>query len=512
MSYTVLARKYRSQTFDDLIGQDAIATTLKNAILSGRIHHGYLFTGTRGVGKTSTARVLAKSLNCLSADGPTPSPCGTCESCQRTAEGEDLDVLEIDAASNTGVDNIRDLRGNAAYRPARSRYKVYIIDEVHMLSTAAFNALLKTLEEPPDHVKFILATTEIQKVPATIVSRCQRFDFRSIPIKEIVGHLQTILAAEKIKSDEDVIRRVARLANGSMRDALSLLDQLLSFDAERLSIDTLNDVLPPAYDEVITSMMDRITEDDAGGALERVEEAMSRGQTVDRFCELLVEHLRTLMILRICGPESDLLDLPAGVRDPLVAQAGHFDAATYVHMISLAEETRRNVKFSNASRALLDAAVVRLALSAKFSDLDELIAELNYSTAAKTVGPGESRAARVGAMSNPSTAVERTKTASTGASVTRKAPSQVSRATSHGAARSAGASSPARPSPPSSQVTSADEAGVRRDPSVRKAMDLFDGKLVRVQRVDSVMLDTELAEVDADAQPTDDADVANGGD
>jgi len=207
-----------------------------------------------------------------------------------------------------------------------------------------------------------------------------------------------------------------------------------------------------------------------------------------------------------------LLDLPAGVREPLVAQAGHFDAATYVHMISLAEETRRNVKFSNASRALLDAAVVRLALSAKFSDLDELIAELNDSNANKPVGPGESRAARVGAISNPSTAAERTKTASTGASVTTKTPSQVSRASSHGAARSGGASSPARPSPSSSQVTSADEASVRRDPSVRKAMDLFDGKLVGVQRAGSVILDTELAEVDGDAQPMDDADIANGED
>ncbi|MCH7525973.1 MAG: DNA polymerase III subunit gamma/tau, partial [Planctomycetes bacterium] len=189
MSYTVLARKYRSKTFDDLVGQEAVATTLKNAVASDRVHHGYLFTGTRGVGKTSTARILAKALNCLSVDAPTPTPCCACESCRMVAEGEDLDVIEIDAASNTGVDNIRELRANAAYRPARARFKVYIVDEVHMLSTGAFNALLKTLEEPPTHVKFILATTDPQKVPATIQSRCQRFDVRAIAAPDITKHL-----------------------------------------------------------------------------------------------------------------------------------------------------------------------------------------------------------------------------------------------------------------------------------------------------------------------------------
>ncbi|MDO8631483.1 MAG: DNA polymerase III subunit gamma/tau, partial [Phycisphaerales bacterium] len=222
MSYRVLARTYRSTTFDEVVGQEAIATTLKNAIRSGRVHHGYLFTGTRGVGKTSMARILAKALNCLAADTPTPTPCCKCESCMAVAEGQDIDVVEIDAASNNGVDNIRELRGNATLRPARARFKVYIIDEVHMLSAGAFNALLKTLEEPPSHVKFILATTETHKVPATIQSRCQRFDFRAIGARAIAAHLAVIAQAEGIQADEAVLRRVARLANGSMRDALSL--------------------------------------------------------------------------------------------------------------------------------------------------------------------------------------------------------------------------------------------------------------------------------------------------
>ena len=201
MSYTVLARKFRSRNFEEVVGQSAIVTTLRNAIQQNRIHHGYLFTGTRGVGKTSMARIMAKCLNCLKAAGPTIDPCGECDSCVSIARGEDMDVVEIDAASNTGVDNIRELRNNAVFRPARSRFKVYIIDEVHMLSTGAFNALLKTLEEPPDHVKFILATTEVQKVPPTILSRVQRFDFRSISPADIAAQLKMICDAEGVRDD-----------------------------------------------------------------------------------------------------------------------------------------------------------------------------------------------------------------------------------------------------------------------------------------------------------------------
>lgn len=387
MAYRVLARTYRSSTFKEVVGQDAIATTLTNAIASGRIHHGYLFTGTRGVGKTSMARILAKSLNCLNSDGPTADPCLTCDSCKAASEGEDVDIVEIDAASNTGVDNIRDLRSNAAFRPTRSRFKIYIIDEVHMLSTGAFNALLKTLEEPPEHVKFVLATTEPQKVPATIQSRCQRFDFRAISADDIAQHLVSILKAEKIEAEEAVSKRIARLANGSMRDALSLLDKLLSYESEHLTEKVMEAVVPPPHDEQAYEVIQHVANRDAAGALAALDAALQSGRTVARFCDHLIEHVRTLMLLSVCGEETDLVDVAAQMRPTLNEQAASFDAPTFVYMITLLEELRRNVKFSGAARALADAAVVRLAQSHQFSDLAELIGKLEGPGLAPSVPP-----------------------------------------------------------------------------------------------------------------------------
>jgi len=385
--YRVLARAYRSTTFDEVVGQEVTSTTLKNALKSGRIHHGYLFTGTRGVGKTSMARILAKALNCFAFDAPTPTPCCKCESCTAVAEGQDIDVVEIDAASNTGVDNIRELRSNATLRPARARFKVYIIDEVHMLSTGAFNALLKTLEEPPSHVKFILATTEAQKVPATIVSRCQRFDFKAINTEAMAAHLTKIAAKEGVQADPAALRRVARLATGSMRDALSLLDQLLSFDPKNLTAAVVDEVLPPPHDELSLALIDRVAERDAAGALRALDQALQTGRTVDRFCDHLIEHVRTLMLLRVCGPDTDLVDVAATIRTTLAAQAEKFDAPTYVYMVALLEELRRNVKLSGAARALADAAVVRLAMSHQFTDLGVLLGRLEGNDAVTTAPP-----------------------------------------------------------------------------------------------------------------------------
>src|SRR5215212_10865811 len=235
--YTVIARRYRPQSFDELVGQEHVARALQQAISSGRVGHAYLFTGARGVGKTSAARILAKALNCV--EGPTPTPCNKCDVCLRVTAGDDIDVLEIDGASNRGIDEIRQLRQNVAVRPSRVRYKIYIIDEVHMLTKEAFNALLKTLEEPPEHVKFIFATTEVQKIPITVLSRCQRFDFAGISLPQIVEK-------EGLKAEKEALELVARRAGGSMRDAQSLLDQLLAFGGERLTADQVHHLLGTA--------------------------------------------------------------------------------------------------------------------------------------------------------------------------------------------------------------------------------------------------------------------------
>ena len=395
MSYRVLARTYRSNTFDEVVGQDALATTLKNAIKSGHVHHGYFFTGTRGVGKTSMARILAKALNCLESDAPTTTPCCKCDSCKAVAIGDDVDVVEIDAASNNGVGDIRDLRGNANLRPVRARFKIYIIDEVHMLSSPAFAALLKTLEEPPSHVKFILATTEAQKVPATIQSRCQRFDFRAIDAASITKHLQRIVEKEQINADESVLRRVARLANGSMRDALSLLDKLLSYDAKNLTVEVANEIIPPPHDELAFAVVACVAQQDAAGALRALDDALQSGRTVDRFCDHLIEHFRTLMLLRVCGGETDIVDVSQSMRSKLSEQAEQFDAPTFVYMITLLEELRRNVKFSGAARALADAAVVRLAMSRQFTDIHKLIEQLDDDTAGNdSIAPRASKKKR----------------------------------------------------------------------------------------------------------------------
>jgi len=405
MSYRVLARTYRSQTFDEIVGQEALATTLKNAIESNRVHHGYLFTGTRGVGKTSMARILAKALNCLSASAPTTTPCGECELCRAVAEGEDVDVVEIDAASNTGVDDIRELRSNAAFRPARARFKVYIIDEVHMLSTNAFNALLKTLEEPPSHVKFILATTDPQKVPATIHSRCQRFDFRAIDHSDIAAHLRRIVDTEGIKADDAVIRRVSRLANGSMRDALSLLDKLLSYESKHLTSAISDEVIPPPYDELAATVIAAVGREDAAAALQALDRALQSGRTIERFCENLIEHVRTIMLLLVCGEDTDMADVSEQDRPELVAQSKLFDAPTYVYMITLLEELKRSVKFSGAARALADAAVVRLAMSRRFSDIRTLVDKLEEGGGSGLASGGDPAAKKKDRSGQPVTSV-----------------------------------------------------------------------------------------------------------
>ena len=381
MSYTMLARKYRSRDFDEVVGQDHVARTLKRAIESGRVAHAFLFTGTRGTGKTSTARILAKALNCEKSDGPTTKPCGQCESCRAIARGDDIDVIEIDAASNTGVDNVRDIIENSAYRPARSRFKVYIIDEVHMLSKAAFNALLKTLEEPPEHVKFILATTEVEKVLQTILSRCQRYDFRNIPTREIAGHLADIVKQEGIEADPDALMLVAKAGAGSMRDSLSLLDRLLSVGEKRVTVEMIEQLLGLPKAQLMFDLAQAIGTGDVKSTLEQTAAMITRGLSSDALVASLVDHLRNLLILRTCGPESELVEVPGLSLKDLAAQANRFDPVSLTQDITILEELRRFMRQSQSGRALLDATLVRLALAEQFTPIPELLARVGAGAA-----------------------------------------------------------------------------------------------------------------------------------
>src|SRR4051812_2202220 len=318
MAYTVLARRYRSRDFDEVVGQEPIARTLQKAIETGRVAHAYLFTGTRGGGKTSTARIFANALN---------NPEGKPELTEAIMAGRDTDVIEIDAASNTGVDNARELIANAQYRPLRGRSKVYIIDEVHMLSMASFNALLKTMEEPPEHVVFILCTTEAHKVPATIQSRCQRFDFRNIPSSLIAAHLTEVVKKEGSSAEPELIHTVARLGAGSMRDALSLLDRLMASGEKKLTVVLLEQLLGLPDRDIVSGLIDAVGSGDPGAALAKSDELLKRGVSAEQLIESLTERLRDLMVLATCGPETDLVDLSEKARAEEAARAGRFDAA-----------------------------------------------------------------------------------------------------------------------------------------------------------------------------------------
>ncbi len=400
MSYTVLARRYRSQRFDDVVGQNAISQTLKNAIKTDKVAHAYLFTGTRGVGKTTMARILAKSLNCLSADQPTTEPCLKCDSCTNVNTGEDIDVIEIDGASNTSVDDVRELRGNAIYRPARARYKIYIIDEVHMISVSAFNALLKILEEPPAHVKFIFATTEPNKVPATIQSRCQRFDFANISPADIMAQLKKILTAEKINFEDDCIIALARLANGSMRDALSLVDQLISTGSEKLAVTMLEEFLGQPNKEKIYELLDKIGSSDAAGTLACLDALLNSGLSCVGAVDGLVESFRDMMVLKVSADSNEsLVILTQAEKDALLKIADTFDIPALIYNVALLEKLRWPVKNSDNARALLEAAMLRLALSEHFMSVQELLrqggdiaqSKKNTIVTSKTQPPGQQR-------------------------------------------------------------------------------------------------------------------------
>jgi DNA polymerase-3 subunit gamma/tau len=391
--YTVLARRYRPQQFADLVGQEAVAQALVNALKSNRVAHAYLFTGARGVGKTSTARILAKALNCQ--QGPTPTPCDQCQNCLGIASGEDVDVLEIDGASNRGIDEVREIRNNVQYRPSRSRYKIYIIDEVHMLTAPAFNALLKTLEEPPGHIKFIFATTEVQKIPVTILSRCQRFDFTGIGTPRIVERLRDIVTREGMQADDEALELVARRAGGSMRDAQSLLDQLLAFGEDRLTADQVHSLLGTAQDERVLELAAAVLGHDARRALELIGEAADGGLQLGELLDQLIAYWRDLMVLNSTGGEALDLSVPPRHKETLLQQAQALQLDTILAGLDILASTKARLRNSNHGRVLLEMALVRL------GRLDDLV---SLSQLAQTFSQG--RAAAPPGSPRPSTTTQ----------------------------------------------------------------------------------------------------------
>lgn len=359
MSYTALYRKFRPQEFQDVKGQEHIVTTLKNQIKADRIGHAYLFCGTRGTGKTTVAKIFAKAVNCEHpVDG---SPCGTCEACRMIAAGTSMNVIEIDAASNNGVENIRQIREEVEYAPTQGKYKVYIIDEVHMLSIGAFNALLKTLEEPPNYVIFILATTEVHKIPITILSRCQRYDFHRISIETISARLCELLEEEQVEAEEKAIRYVAKAGDGSMRDALSLLDQCIAFYlGEKLTYDHVLEVLGAVDTEVFSKLFRQILDRNILGAVELLEEIVIQGRELGQFVTDFTWYLRNLLLVQSSDDMEDVLNISTENLALLKEEAQMVEAELLIRYIRIFSELSNQVKYSSQKRVLIEIAIIKL--------------------------------------------------------------------------------------------------------------------------------------------------------
>jgi DNA polymerase-3 subunit gamma/tau len=356
--YVVVARRYRPQTFEELIGQEHSSRALANAIATNRVGHAYLFTGARGVGKTSAARIFAKALNC--ATGPTANPCNRCDFCSSISSGDDVDVIEIDGASNRGIDEIRQLRSNVNVRPSRSRFKIYIIDEVHMLTTPAFNALLKTLEEPPEHVKFIFCTTDPEKIPITVLSRCQRFDFSGIRAESIASRLRQICESEGATVDEEALRVIARRAAGSMRDSQSLLEQLLAFGGDHISVDEVHSLMGTAKGSRLETLVSAILKRNAAAALADLDAAIAEGADAGQIVEQLLGHFRDMMVVAVGGAAGLMLYCAADDHASLKAAADRYGVATILAAIQTLDQSLVRMRQSTHTRTLAEMAVVRL--------------------------------------------------------------------------------------------------------------------------------------------------------
>ena len=384
MSYQVIARKWRPQTFEEVTGQEVITQTLRNALEFDRLHHAYLFSGSRGVGKTTTARILAKALNCHKTTGkPNLTPClltdaDICPSCIEISEGRSIDVLEIDAASHTGIDDVREtILESINFNPARDRYKVFIIDEVHQLSKAAFNALLKTLEEPPENVVFIMATTELHKVPETILSRCQEFEFRTIPLPKIFDRLRLIADVEQINITDDALRELARSGEGSMRDAQSNFDQVISFSSDEITAENVTKALGFAGVETLSKVIKAISEKDAKGALDVVDDLIGRGHDLRNFCRDLLGLFRDLLVFKVASESTNLFESALFSVDEMRAASAPFTEADLLRFFNSLAETEMKLKEASHSRHILEIGLIRLIEMRRVVAVEDILERLS---------------------------------------------------------------------------------------------------------------------------------------
>ncbi|MCU0960321.1 MAG: DNA polymerase III subunit gamma/tau [Pirellulaceae bacterium] len=393
-TYVVVARRYRPKTFEDLVGQQQMTTALINAIQTDRVGHAYLFTGARGVGKTSTARIFAKALN--APGGPTPHPDNDSDICQAIDAGEDVDVIEIDGASNRGIDEIRQLRANANVRPSRARYKIYIIDEVHMLTAPAFNALLKTLEEPPPHVKFILCTTDPQKIPVTVLSRCQRYDFAPVSVPAIVDRLQHIVTSEGRAAEPDALRILARRAEGSMRDSQSLLEQLLAYCSGTIGVADVHRMLGTAPSSRLATLTDHLLQRDAPGTLAAVDAAVTEGVDCGQLAEQLLGYMRDLMAVAVGGSAELLRHVEEADFEALREAAARFGVQSILAAFEILDQAVVRMRQSTQPRTLLEIAVIRICHLDDLDDLARLIEQLRHPPGLVATGPTSGGAPRTG--------------------------------------------------------------------------------------------------------------------
>jgi DNA polymerase-3 subunit gamma/tau len=386
MSYQVLARKYRPQKFSDVIGQEHVTRTLQNAIAQERIAHGYIFSGHRGIGKTTVARILAMAVNCRSADKPVAEPCGICDSCTEIRAGNAVDVIEIDAATNRGIDEIRELREAARYRPARDRFKIYILDEAHQITDAAFNALLKTLEEPPGHVIFMLATTQPEDIPQTIRSRCQHFSFRAVKFEDIMGQLRDIVTKEKIPADEDALALLAEAGDGSMRDALSILDQAIASTSDHLTADAVRSLIGSAPAAALETVMQAVAESSSEKILVLVDELIGEGHSPTHFARQLVRFLRNVTVAKIAGKDSALLQISSDERARVARIADLFTEEDLARHLQIMLRTHGELGYRQEQRFHLELGLLKMAHAQRLLPIEQLLSDVASSASHPAVG------------------------------------------------------------------------------------------------------------------------------